>query len=656
MTLGLILCTLAVRADSFGEWTFPAPDGYEHEVTPFGMTYKGPGGFFLFTASRPAKGQSLASLAPALIEEMTGVPASDQQFLQTLTPEDGGEAAVHVAAGDTAVFMVIVHKRNDRVAAALFGTAQAEVSQEQEALLATLFDPVTPSATRPAAAVWPKPLPSTTAATRARLTVAQARTMRLDPEHIPIPGDFGCFTVEEPRPMSPEPELTLTFAPNFTYTVTDGRLSGQGRWQMEPNDTFDRVVRLNGTLEDEGYIVVNARDTGQVIHIDNPFTDKKQELICLQSGPTLEREQQLMARAAISQGSMSCTDAKGQAFTLLLGSGIYSVPEGKGYVEPALESYSGDTWNGVFRFTTGPLSLYGGKVTGDAYGGVTLELSTEWRTGSLFYSSTETTIHALCRMNVAARPEPIYGQDPAPPAAAPEGGLPEGLYRSFEGRTEVFGTGINYVFAERLTYIAPGGRILRDLDLEEIGGLPDCTKTRLDGHAFCGEYRLNGATYQTRDEGDTAEEDWSDPAPFTITGKRFDIDGIEYTLIEPLDAGALTGTWVADSFTGSGPGMSGGVGVYTDADVFWSLSDDGRFDWHESTSTQTLITPDPVLGGVSGGGSSSSTDAGSGTFTFDGLWMTLKFDDGRTRRVPVLEADDADGTQLQIGPHLMKRG
>ncbi|NJM81507.1 MAG: hypothetical protein HC844_02570 [Tabrizicola sp.] len=565
--------------------------------------------------------------------------------------------AFYIATDDRAVYTIGVHKRGDRFAAAMFVTNQADHEAEQQALTETVFSPSAEAPTAPpaVAANWPAPLTSQVATTRPRLSVLQAETMRLDPEHVPITGDFGCFIVEQPRPMTPTPDVTLTFRPGFTYAITDGKAKGEGRWSLAPNDTFDRVVELDGTLEREGYIVVGARDDGQVIHIDNPFAEDEQELLCLQEGPTLEREIQAMARVAVGQGLMACTDAEGKSYSFVYGNGIYSVPEGKGYVETSLESYSGDTWDGVFRFTSGPLSLYGGKMTGEGDGTLTLELSTEWRTGSLFYSSTETTIHARCRMTVAARPLPIYGLDAPPPVVAPEGGLPEGLYRSFEGTNEFTGTSVNYVFRTFLTYVAPGGRILRDVDLDEIGDLPDCTRSRLDGHAFCGEYRIAGQTIQRRDEGEREDEDWTDAEPFALTETGFEIDGTEYTRLDPLSADLLPGIWVADSFTGSGPGYGGGVGVYTDADVYWSFTEDGRFEWAETATTQTLISPDPILGGVTGGGSSTSQDSGSGTYSVDGLWLVLAFDDGRRRRVTLFPSD-SETPGVEIAGNSLKPG
>jgi hypothetical protein len=647
-------------ADSFGDWEFSPPEGYEHEVTRNGMTYQGPGGVFLFTESQPASGQPLAKIAPQVVEEATGIAPSDQRFISDFSAEDGLEASAYIATDNQALYIVAVFKRDDTFGAAIFITNQSEIEAEQQALIETIFTPSADAEKKPAAtpvvAAWPAPLTSNQATTRPRLSVMQAETMRLDPEHMPIPGEFGCFIIGNPRPMTPTPDVTLTFSPAFSYTITDGKTNGSGRWWMEPDDTFDQVVKLDGTLEHESYIVVSAGQNGQVIRIDNPFVTHEEELLCLQAGPAVEREQQIMARVAMSSGYMACTDRDEKAFQLVFGNGIYSVPEGRGYLETSIESYSGDSWDGVFHFTSGPLSLYGGKLSADASGAVKLELSTEWTTGSIFYSSSETTIHAICTAKLEPRPLPIYGMDPPPPATAPEGGLPEGLYSSFEGRYVYSGTFSNYTYFNILTYVAPGGRQLSDVDLDEIGDLPDCSKSRPDGHAFCGEYRIKGNTIQRRDEGETKDEDWDEAEPFTLTDTGFEIDGITYTRLEPLATDALIGNWVADSFTGSSSGVGATVGQYTDADVYWAFSADNRFEWAESSTTQTLIVPDPFLGGASGGGSSSSQDGGSGSYSFDGLWLTLTFDDGRVKRLSVLGSKNEDGSySLEIQGNSLKK-
>jgi hypothetical protein len=657
VTLALAIIALSAglcRADSFGPWWFSPPDDYAHEVTTFGMTYKGPGGAFIFTEDRPANGADLQDLSPAMVTEITGIPVSDQRYLDTITPEDGGQAAITIASDDQAIYMVAVFLRDDRYGAAVFITGTSDVEEEQQALLETEFAPETATVAPVSGPVtWPPPLVDNRATTRPRVSAAAAVGMDIDPDSYPLPGTFACFQVDAPRAMTPEPDVTVSFSPSGSYTIAGGGQSGQGGWRIEPDDTFDTVIRLSGTLADEDYIVLNRDSVGQGFIMDSPFSDEEVELECYQDGPATEQVQQAMATSALSQGLLACTKSDGSTFTLMLGAGAYRMPEGPGNVSTALYSYSGDTWQTRLTFTSGPLSLYLGEAEGDSSGQVRLDLTTEWHTGSLFYSSTETTTFARCLLQREPRPPMLYGLDPAPAAASPKGGLPEGLFRSYEGRVESFGTGFNYVFREILTYVAPGGWIVRDLEPDDLGGMPDCTRSSPDGMAFCGEYRMSAQRVSIREVDD---DDWGDRERARRMNDGFVLDDVEFTLVEPLDPAALAGVWVADSFTGGGPGFGGGVGVYTDADVFWQFDADGRFAWRESGTTETLITPDPILGGALGGGSSSFFDAGEGSYAFDGLWLTLRFDDGRLKRQIVLPSDGDEGPMLTIGGHLLKQG
>ncbi len=65
-----------------------------------------------------------------------------------------------------------------------------------------------------------------------------------------------------------------------------------------------------------------------------------------------------MARVAVPQGVFNCANAKGETFSLMYNNGIYRVPEGMGVVLPQLYSYSGDEWETMLTFSTGPLALY----------------------------------------------------------------------------------------------------------------------------------------------------------------------------------------------------------------------------------------------------------------------------------------------------------
>ncbi len=134
--VGLALACLPnlAKADGFGDWSFSPPDGYEHAVTPNGMTYKGPMGGFIFLPAQDANGKTLAQLGPALVEEATGVPPAQQKFVRSFDTENGGQSAVYLAANDSAVHFIGVHLKDGRVGLALFATASSDVDAEMTAL------------------------------------------------------------------------------------------------------------------------------------------------------------------------------------------------------------------------------------------------------------------------------------------------------------------------------------------------------------------------------------------------------------------------------------------------------------------------------------------------------------------------------------------
>ncbi|MGL5011465.1 MAG: hypothetical protein ACRC6I_16420, partial [Paracoccaceae bacterium] len=233
-------------------------------------------------------------------------------------------------------------------------------------------------------------------------------------------------------------------------------------------------------------------------------------------------------------------------------------------------------------------------------------------------------------------------------ASAPHGGLPEGLFRSWESWYVYSGTFSNLTFGYVYTYVAPGGRIIEDPDWTAFAGFPDCSRTTPSGEEVCGEYRIVGTRISRRDERDYAPDAWSDNATLTRTDDGFTIDDIEYTRVIPPAQADLIGTWTLDDFTGSGPGLGGGVGSYTDSETYWIFTSDNRFEWQTSGTNTTLISPDPILGGVSGGGSSSFSDGGTGTFTLTDIWLDLTFDDGRTKRLPVFASQPEDGDKRSI--------
>jgi hypothetical protein len=642
----LVLLPGLAAADSFGGWDFDPPDGYERQQSDLGVTYQGPNGGFMFLPQTPAPGQTATAAASAMMDE--ALPATGvRQELAADTMPDGSDASIWSVLDASANYIVMTRVQGGQSGTVLFitGATDAEViAPEIEALMTATFAPVVLEGQTTSALPamdWPAAPNGIVATSRPRMSVAEGLAVGVDPETVLLPGTFDCYITTEARAVDSRPDIRIDSDLGQSYTLTDGTMTGSGSWRLVPDDVFDYVLEFSGPLESSGSVYVSTNDgLGQSFEIDHPARDA--ELTCWQDGPAADTQRQQMAAVAPLTGAMDCVRADGVRMKLVYGNGVYMVDGARGSYVASLDGLY-DSWEGKMTFSGGPFDLQDGTLEAED-GTLTLTVSQTWSEGSVFYSSSETTTLAACRMTAPTRLDPVYGTAPAAPATAPHGGLPEGLYRSWESSYVYNGGFGNLVFGDVYTFVAPGGRIITDPDLALIGDLPDCSRTTPSGEEFCGEYRIIGGMLTRRDEREYGPDAWDDNAPFRLTDTGFVIDEVEYTRVTPPTVADVQGTWTVDGFTGSGPGLGGGVGQYQDSETRWTFTGDGRFDWVSSGTNSTLISPDPILGGVSGGGSSSFYDAGTGTFALDGIWLSLAFDDGRVKRLPVFTSPpDQDG-------------
>lgn len=271
------------------------------------------------------------------------------------------------------------------------------------------------------------------AATKPALSAYDASQQGLNIETTPIPGLFNCYRNGTPRALNATPDVVFDFKSSGTYLVSNGSKTDGGIWAVIPNDTFDFVVKFSGLMAFDDYFLINSGGgLGQSFHTKDPFSDTEIKFACQQSGPATEVVQQSMTRAVVENGMLSCTDAQGQPFRLFFGDGVYRAPEGNGKLFLDMEGDGEDRWTTRFHFQTGPYALYLGELQQVATGAARLNVQSEWHTGSMFFSSTETQQHAHGVSIQPDRSQPVYGQSPALVAENPGGGLPEGLYRSYE--------------------------------------------------------------------------------------------------------------------------------------------------------------------------------------------------------------------------------
>ncbi len=191
-----------------------------------------------------------------------------------------------------------------------------------------------------------------------------------------------------------------------------------------------------------------------------------------------------------------------------------------------------------------------------------------------------------------------------------------------------------------LTFFPDGN--YSDIDPEDFGEGIDCSRTSPSGRRVCLHYEVRGS--QIRMEEDFGE--WGEWLPLAKKGRNLQIDEQDHFRLAPM-----TGLRVDAFYSSDGARYNGALntGISTNFEEGYALSRDGRFAWRSSSTSTVMISPDPFLGGAVGGGSSSRSDGGTGTYAVEGNWMTLTFDDGRTIRVFV-HADDKGWRRGQPAP------
>lgn len=645
----MALFPFSAIADSFGGWDFTPPDSYERSVSQLGVTYTGANGGYMFLP-QAQMGTDVKAAANAVIDQVVGQNGKRKE-LSTKSLNDEGMMTVWFATKDSTQYIFMTIGQGDQSSTGIFITGIVDADQitsETEALLTATFTPVslTPKDAPAFPAMdWPKPPTNNVSTTKPRMSVAQARAVGIDPDTMLLVGSFDCFVTSEPRAMDARPDLRLESMIGRKYSLTDGARIDRGTWAVETDETIGNSIKFSGILASSGSVFISTdRGLGQSFTISHPERDA--ELTCRQDGPSADAIRQRMAAVSPKKGVMDCVRADGQPFKFSFDNGVYEADGSRGNYLTGLEGTYGK-WEGQMTFVGGPFDIKEGKFEAKD-GVVQMIVSRTWSEASMFGSSSETTNFATCSMPTDRRPDPVYGPDAALPAKSPKGGLPEGLFRAFENRY-VYNGGISTnQTVEFYTWVAPAGRFIEDPDWTKIGDMPDCSRTTPSGEEFCGEYAIDGGMITMRDERQYDADDWDKNAPLSLTATGFNIDGTDFEQVLPPTAASLVGTWSSSAFTGGGPGLSGGIGNYSSSDTQWTFTADGHFSWKYSGGSSTLISADPILGGASGGGSSSFEDTGKGTYTLTGMWLDLVFEDGRTKHLPAFGSDASETGQASL--------
>lgn len=668
LLLALLLCGSGAATNyTYGAWSFTLPDGAEVSTADGVRGYQVDGGLYIFTPPEPLAGRSLEAVAGATIADLTRGQTNTVKLVSRGTLEGATVLAYNGAVTDPRTGTGLVHvyfffeREGQWGLALLMANGESDVGELVEPLATVRFQPGSLSAPQEGsenvapslpALAWSAGRPDRTATSAAAITYPAARGRGLDPRTDLLPDTFDCYFADE-RTMTPTPDLRVQVSAGGTYAVNDGVTRTPGRWTQPRKAGETPRLSLEGPLSVRDAYVDGDNDHGQSFGATHTASGRK--VLCYQAGPRAEALRLELTRGRIGTETMSCQEARGGSpFPLSFGTGTYTTPRGNGRARLAFSGNTGET-----EFSDGPFDLHTGTMSEDGDGNRELRVTQTITENRAFYSGSTTTLLALCRAKVSPKPRLLYGRTPAP-ATGVSGG-PDGLFVSLQNRPRMVGNLLMPWYELELSLFRSGGYHLAGLDPTELGLIPDCGRTKPNGDPFCDRYTLKGNQLSFRDDDGT----WEEAEPYRKTEDGFLLGETRYVRVTPLTAAGLAGVYSTDDFSGNGPAggtLGGGVGVYNSLSSGYRFTPDGQFQWKYSSSSSTLISPNPILGGVVGGGGSTRTDGGQGKYTLKDNWLTLTFSDGRVQRLYVygqpaffLKEDPSRGQQLNVGGSWLKR-
>lgn len=635
---------------SFGPWSLSVPAGAKQSQQGELRAFEAGGINYVFTPAQAINGKTLELIAQATISELSGGKGRANKTDEGT--ENGREYRTYVlvlaeTATSAQVYLLhfIRHGSQWGLALANYRAAEATNAALLKTALTTLntteftvsgaspqvANTSPPKLTTPALAAvpWPTPRSDRTALSKLALDYPAALKRGINPTLTLLPDTFECYqqgqdSVGGPRAMTPTPDLRVIISQNGKYTLTTGRDKSQGQWSVRGQD-----LSFSGPLSlDKGYF--RADDAGQVFDV----WYSKNKYTCFQAGPAADAYRIQLLRGSLRNETFSCRDANGQKFPLTFKDNTYSTPSGSGPIQKAFR----DT-DGLVEFIGGPLGASVGtigKVAEDQFGYRQLEISVTTTTKGAFSLSSQKAVLASCSAQSTPKPLPLYGQAKAP-ASAVKGG-PSGLFTVSKGGMAYMGGApgmeFQYQYQVVLAYFNAQGYYLEDVDLSDLGSLPDCTRTKPNGLPFCDRYDLKGKQIRFPN----SDQSWDSFSPFQVTKEGFEAGDSAYVGLTPLN-GQLNGLYSESSTTSFG-GASTGVGTYLNRYSGYSFAPGGAFEWMSSSASTTLMSATPTTSGVVGGASSGQQNSGKGTYSLKDNWLTLKFSDGRVKRLFVFAIGD----------------
>ena len=417
----------------------------------------------------------------------------------------------------------------------------------------------------------------------------------LNPEKQAIPDEFRCYLSYNSSDYS-KPVFALQILPGNRYRAPGGEGSYQMvqtnggslsylRWQSGP---------LSGT--DDAFLLF-YRQYGQRIQLDGVGTQERR-LYCYQRGGAESHALVGFRRADPQVGSYPCRSTDGKNTDLgtleILAGRTYRYKSGTGRYTVNILGNQSDSFSGV-DFVGGPLD--------DSYSPYSEDKLGERHFGSLPKRNA--------RCSAIAKPivEPRFGPDRAPAPLAGAGGL-EGAYSYYVQNFYPSLRMVHYFYV-----FFKNGYVFTQNPKVSLADA-DCTKTYPSGLPLCEVYTIKSGTITVGSDK---------PVKWERTGAGYKINGSELKAVRPLDNLKLAGEYKAvSSFTAV---VGTGGGLFED---FLTFRKDGTFSiQHTGGVSITTTTDGTALGDVTGGVYSSTDRRNSGTYSFSGNTLTLKYGDGR---------------------------
>ena len=446
------------------------------------------------------------------------------------------------------------------------------------------------------------------------MNAAQFMAAGGDPKTQIIPDEFRCY--QEKAGNSLTPELVMQVLPGGKYRTP----YGAGQISVKKDGSLTKLDWKGGPL-DKAYGYLNFGDWGQEISLSNVgegVLERELSFECYQRGP---RENLALLEFKLrtpAAAKYACTPKDGSGKSAgsleILAGGQYRFGGQTGRYSYDFRGDQDEDWSNL-AFTGGGLD--------DAIGS---------------YSESEAGVREVsiyrpklsCRQVVKPTPIPRYGTAKAPSAPKGSGGLSGAYVRWYPDPLAALGYGGCGGLCWDVLIFDKSGYVFTD---EPEASLNDanCTRTHPNGLPICEVYTLQGGKI-------TVGQD--KPETFKKQGATLVIDGETFQPMLKLEGVKLNGAYQSKSFVGGGAGSTVSGGFLSTL----NFTPQGKFSRERSGGVSSTFTDNGnSTGNITGGFTSTSQSASSGSYSVKGYTLTLTYGDGHEEQQFVFALPDKSG-------------